>query len=71
MYFLRGALESNEATQWQKSTSSFNEMDDLGLSCHEEDDATPVGDVGQEVEGLSKQMGRLVQVENAGVEPKE
>ena len=52
-----------------RCTCSFHQMDYLGLPCHEEDDATSVGDVGQEVEGLSEQMGRLIQVEDALVEP--
>ena len=51
-----------------RCTCSFHQMDYLGLPCHEEDDAASVGDVGQEVEGLSEQMGRLIQVEDALVE---
>ena len=51
-----------------RCTCSFDQMDYLRLPCHEEDDAASVGDVGQEVEGLSEQMGRLIQVEDALVE---
>ena len=46
-------------------------MDNLRLSCHEENDAASVCDVSQEIEGLPEQVGRLVQVEDAGVEPGE
>ena len=52
-----------------RCTCPFHQMDYLGLPCHEEDDATSVGDVGQEVESLSEQMGRLIQVKDALVEP--
>jgi hypothetical protein len=35
-------------------------MNDLRLSGHEEDDPAAVGHVGQKIEGLTQEVGRLV-----------